>query len=1150
MPPFDAHCPWDSDDEQTGSDDESTTSENTEVEASDHHEVPYIKIESEDGGLPDSSSDSSSSSDSEDETDGPQVRRAHLLKESLLPKTGNGESEVSTQLQRENLELRNKLSKLQQQIIGVTQDRRDAEAMLEEKIREVDELKEQLRSSSSTSGLARDGSSTGQQTTGKSAALQARVAQYQEQIRQLTEQLEKKEDQYVAQLKELRLNNRLASDASQFLSPSHNSTPLRESSSTGQQANDDKMQETKSDREITRLTALLQAKEKQHQQQLSHLTKQLEKKGDQYIERLRQLRLSANLPPDIHQIKSDLAAEYSAKEKAYVEKIKQLSDEHAAKEDQLKSGLGALSSALHRKESEHQKHINQVKAERQKFQERCTNLQAELENAITTFSKEVSELKSRDPFEPVRKSDPEIQATWKDLTNRIRHFVQTYCLAVIPHVTAQELYKKQLLPGIQTICADPVSILVDPRLSPSILQGLVWEMLWTFVFSKRAEGWAGKTGQDFGEAYERASAHVASLPKDVNWGSTVAALHVWKSRSFAFLKKLRPISPADITALAYFIASLLAPVTAPTAPEQPQHNINFYYHPHHHSHHAQQPHHNYPSLPLLADLKALLTIALSLDETFRLSLANYTITFKDPATSEFRPAMMEIKPIGYTSFNAATSSQRDSFSLNDNCENAKANADRLRVDFFVSPGLLRAGDWREGGDYHQEVMVARMVVVCNADSLLRRSYSTTVAVGPGNGPGTRVNEGVQTQVDLMSKWRLPLPSSPAVGLGQVDATTAGDGHVQAGTGIKSQQAYIRTYQLTPMVTASGHASVELTSHIHNTSSTTYNHKPHNNNNNNDALQPHVLPKDSNDPNHVGYPINNANGTPPAKRKRVLHHGSRQNPGDPVRDSSEEVIQLTDSDSEYLNEPTADTSEVTTRGAKRKRRLQVLRDGVAAIVGATTTTVEASETATSTTAEAAPGTATMSTSTANNETATTETSIIFPNLHNVTSNKPNKTSPLSDLNDDVTASLEKENTASSEGVALLNQPDLSDQPSKPDDPIPLLEPLTREGDNSEDGDLSIHLSDERWREKVFKNDLVVEIPGRGKDRDFAEWQRVSWEGGLESPPSESLDRGILKPTRGGLQPTRGRGRGRPRKDSYRGGGTSRGRGRPRLVRELD
>lgn len=85
----------------------------------------------------------------------------------------------------------------------------------------------------------------------------------------------KKEDQYVAQLR-LCLNNRLASDASQFVSPSHDSTPVRgrEESSTGQQANDERIQEMKSDREIGRLTALLQAKEKQHQQ-LSYLNKQL-----------------------------------------------------------------------------------------------------------------------------------------------------------------------------------------------------------------------------------------------------------------------------------------------------------------------------------------------------------------------------------------------------------------------------------------------------------------------------------------------------------------------------------------------------------------------------------------------------------------------------------------------------------------------------------------------------------------------------------------------------------------------------------------------------------------------------------------------------------------------------------------------------------
>lgn len=125
MPPYDAHCPWDSDDGNTGSEYSDT---------SEHHTIPYIKIEPEDEGSPDSLSDSSSSSDSEDENNQPQVRIAQLFKgkartrsKSSVPEIGTDESEVSNQLRRENLELRNELSKLQQQIKGVTQDRHDAE---------------------------------------------------------------------------------------------------------------------------------------------------------------------------------------------------------------------------------------------------------------------------------------------------------------------------------------------------------------------------------------------------------------------------------------------------------------------------------------------------------------------------------------------------------------------------------------------------------------------------------------------------------------------------------------------------------------------------------------------------------------------------------------------------------------------------------------------------------------------------------------------------------------------------------------------------------------------------------------------------------------------------------------------------------------
>ena len=532
MPPYDAHCPGDRDDGNLGSDsDESTTSEYSH--SSNDHTVTYIKIESDLESSLDSLSDSSSSSsDSEDETNEPQTRpvpvskkKEHTKRESPVLGIGNEESEEPTQLRRDHLQLWNELCQLRKQIKGVTQDRHDAEAMLEDKMREVDELKKHIwnmgRSLSSTKigSLEWDVSSTSQKANDKrdpetgtasqirklKAALETKEKVHRDQVRQLTKQLEKKEDQYVAQLRELRLNNRLAPGFSHSVSSSHDCTPLREQPSSRQQAKDDKVQETKSDREIARLNALFQEKEKQYQQQLRQLTKQLEQKEDQYVARLRELRFSKNPVPDINIPKTDLAAEYQAKENAYLERIGQLSEKHAAREDHLKEGLAALSSALYRKESEHQKHINQVKAERQKVQERCNNLQAELDGAITSFSKEVSELKSRDPFEPVRKSDAEVEACWKELGSRVRHFVETHCLSMIPHPTAKELYEKKLLPGIQTICADPLAVLANPRLYSSLSQGLMWEMLWVFVFSSRAEGWAGKTGQDFGEVYERVS---------------------------------------------------------------------------------------------------------------------------------------------------------------------------------------------------------------------------------------------------------------------------------------------------------------------------------------------------------------------------------------------------------------------------------------------------------------------------------------------------------------------------------------------------------------------------------------------------------------------------------------------------------------------
>ncbi|CCC05031.1 hypothetical protein SMACR_07354 [Sordaria macrospora] len=840
----------------------------------------------------------------------------------------------------------------------------------------------------------------------------ARERQYQEQLRQLTNQLGQKEDQYVAQLRELRLNNRLAPGASQSVSSSHDCTPVGEDLSSGWQVQNDKHEKMKLDTEFGRLKALLQAKERQYQQHLGQLTKQLERKEDQYLARLRELRLGNNLAPDINRVRADSAAEYQAKENA---------------------NLGALSSTLYKEKLQHQLHINRTKAEKEKVQERWNNLQAELDGAIVNFSKEVAELKSRDPFEPVRKADAEIQASWKDLAIQVRQFVQTYCLPAIPFTTPKELHKKNILPGIQMICAD----VAEPAL---------------------------------GDTLETTEAHVSSLPKDANWASRVAALHSWKARSFVFLKQLRPKSRDEIAALAYRIASLLEPITGPTVAvpsgsgskfdsQQPQHNN----HDHHqqqapHQHHNHQNHYpqpgapplTYPSPSLLSALEALLTAAISLDNTFRLSLANYTIIFKDPAVFEFRPSMMEIKPISFASFNAATSSQRDSVSLNDASVNARAIADSLKVNFAVSPEILRAGDWKEGGDYHIEVVVAKLVVVCNAESVLRRprpspNPSTPVpSPMPGEifawlqeqnrrgshvddqilekarlGFGTGVNEGPVPERSLHSSSMGP----PGAGTGVLmppgrmpPGTGIGPAHgFGGGSNAPNGRPYVRPFEYTHNHNNSGgHPNLGVTSHFHNTSRTTYNYNP-------SASHPSTYSNNTlaKDPSHIGQNPNNANTAESQwKRRRVLHRGTRHSLGDPLQ-TEFEATDDGDSDSENTDEPTAETSAVTTRGAKRQR-LQLLRDGLGAITGAEAgpngaesareeearahaATTSTSAASTSTTAMAIDHTGGAIRDTTNNG--------IFPNLNNIVAylkNKPRDgTGPLSlELEDDIIAALEK------------------------------------------------------------------------------------------------------------------------------------------------
>ncbi|KAJ4350850.1 hypothetical protein N0V85_009671, partial [Neurospora sp. IMI 360204] len=557
---------------------------------------------------------------------------------------------------------------------------------------------------------------------------------------------------------------------------------------------------------------------------------------------------------------------------------------------------------------------------------------------------------------------------------------------------------------------------------------------------------------------------------------------------------------------------------------------------------------------------------------------------------------MELKPIGFASFNAATSSQRDSVSLNDASVNAKAIADSLKVDFAVSPGLLRSGDWREGGDYHLEVVVAKLVVVCNAERVLCQLSEPVPAAGPGQelawlerqrargvqvaeqrlekawlGLGTGVNEGVRTQKELMSKWRIPMPPpvperpGPSGSVGVPGAGTGPAGHltIQPGGGHVGGNAphrpYVGTYEFTHNHNNSGRSHLELISHFHNTSPATYNYKPstykpHSNNN--------TLP---NEPSHFGNSINNASNT--AAKRRRLHHGTRRNPGDPVRNGSE-ATHDNDSASDYIDEPTAETSAVTTRAAKRRRRgLQSMRDGVAAIAGegrgsegASAQAAPASASA-STAASTAAATAT-NTSVANG--AITDTNKLFPNLNkrkvvvledsdddspssrtakgnndvvpeklhtstnNVTSSKKttrDNTSPLlSELkNDDIiAATLEKHHnhnpiasaSEESDEVALLDNTVVAEEeattiPSSPSSPLsPLLGPFAWERESEEDevffhrvSEMASAGEEKRKDNKSDKsnnhnnNVLVVEISARG-NRDFAEWQRISWEEGLE------------------------------------------------------
>lgn len=565
---------------------------------------------------------------------------------------------------------------------------------------------------------------------------------------------------------------------------------------------------------------------------------------------------------------------------------------------------------------------------------------------------------------------------------------------------------------------------------------------------------------------------------------------------------------------------------------------------------------------------------------------------------------MEIKTIDLRWYNGATSNQGESvFSLNEASVNARAITQSLKVDFAVSPGLLRAGDWKEGGDYHKEVVVAKLVVVCNAESLLRPppvparpSPSIPVPIPGAPAPsytagemlaldeqkrkaeyeqqqglekarlglGTGVNEGVTMRRELTSKFYVQLPTpSPSTGPsnGAAFGMLMPAGRMPPGAGIQPAQdhsgvgshalnnnrPYVPGFEHTHnYYNTLGRPNLELTSLLRPTPPATHNCAPpashpltYSNNTNTLPIDPRLMLQHPTNPNN-----NNPNTAQESrnKRGRPRYSGTRHYKSEPIVISS-------DSDSTDTDERTADTSAVITRGAKRQR-------------------LQATSTTTTTT-----------TTTANHTLPTTDPTTkpnIFPNLPNIITYLKNKSTAITHpsphcpelvLEDDIIAALEKEASGESSSDALVMmvergptnppvqpaQPDQANQaepePETESPPSYLLILDDEDADDSDDdeeeelGDIA--LDENRRLRDIRNNHLEVQIPERG-NRDFAEWQKISWEEGMalgsSSAPARtsSNNRGAVKPTRGGgggMQPTRG-GRGGV------GGGIPRSRGRPR------
>ncbi|KAJ4401978.1 hypothetical protein N0V85_005402 [Neurospora sp. IMI 360204] len=149
--------------------------------------------------------------------------------------------------------------------------------------------------------------------------------------------------------------------------------------------------------------------------------------------------------------------------------------------------------------------IEQLKNEKAQLISRSSGLEKQLAETRGELLREISELQSKNNFNPKKISDTDIQRSWKHIGFLVRQFVDTFLSKDFSSEDLQLLEEKGDLAGVSSLCATPNAVLQCGMTSPLLMQALLWNFLRQNVFDVEAGHWAEDLGKKFSHVFGKLS---------------------------------------------------------------------------------------------------------------------------------------------------------------------------------------------------------------------------------------------------------------------------------------------------------------------------------------------------------------------------------------------------------------------------------------------------------------------------------------------------------------------------------------------------------------------------------------------------------------------------------------------------------------------